>query len=130
MHIALHSTPFPVVGSAIIGDIYTSLERASALSWFVFGGLFGPTIEPLVGGIIVTYRPWQDIFVLQAALSGSALILAFLLIPKTIHSLGDVDLQGSKFTQKANKLWKRTNPFRAPIPIVSPKSCDCSIGFR
>ncbi|ETS76566.1 hypothetical protein PFICI_11953 [Pestalotiopsis fici W106-1] len=120
MLVALHGTPFLVVGTAIIGDIYTSLERANALSWFLFGGLFGPAIGPLVGGIIVTYRPWQYIFVLQAALSGFALVLASLLIPETIHKLGDADLYGLGFVQKATQLWRRANPFRSLYLLSRP----------
>jgi MFS family permease len=40
---------------------------------------------PLLGGAIVTYVSWRDIYWLQTALSGLASILAIFFIPETIH---------------------------------------------
>jgi MFS family permease len=62
---AFQGTAFLVIGSAVIGDIYKPTERATALGWFLSGTLIGPALGPFIGGIIVTFRSWRDIFWLQ-----------------------------------------------------------------
>ncbi|ETS75759.1 hypothetical protein PFICI_12703 [Pestalotiopsis fici W106-1] len=74
-----------VTGPGCIGDLYKPTERGTAMGWFSSGVLVGPALGPLLGGAIVTYVSWRDIYWLQVAMSGLASILAIFLIPETIH---------------------------------------------
>jgi Major Facilitator Superfamily len=74
---AFQGTSFLIVGTSCLGDIYTPTKRATALGLFLSGALVGPAFGPFVGGIIVTYRTWRDIFWLQSALGGLATVLVF-----------------------------------------------------
>jgi len=109
---AFQGTAFLIIGSAVIGDIYKPTERATALGWFLSGTLIGPALGPFIGGIIVTYRSWRDIFWLQTALAGTAVILCFFAQPETIHARRSTELEGLKPTEKAQKMWQWLNPFR------------------
>lgn len=69
-------------------------------------------IGPFIGGIIVTFRTWRDIFWLQTALAGVAALLCFFLQPETIHEKRSRELQGLPAAKKAHKMWQWLNPFR------------------
>ncbi|KAH4972152.1 hypothetical protein HBI70_036910 [Parastagonospora nodorum] len=112
---AFQGTAFLVIGSAVIGDIYKPTERSTALGWFLSGTLIGPALGPFIGGIIVTFRSWRDIFWLQTALAGAATAFCFFLQPETIHKKRATELEGLPRTQKAKKMWQWLNPFRVIV---------------
>jgi MFS family permease len=76
------------------------------------GTLIGPALGPFIGGIIVTFRSWRDIFWLQTALAGTATILCFFLQPETIHEKRAKELDGLPASEKAAKMWQWLNPVR------------------
>jgi len=67
---------------------------------------------PLLGGIIVTYRSWRDIFWLQTGLAIFATVLCCFFLPETIHYKKSVELEGLTKGEQAKKLWSWTNPLR------------------
>lgn len=109
---AFQGTAFLIVGASCIGDIYRPTERATALGWFLSGTLIGPAFGPFVGGIIVTFRSWRDIFWLQFALAGAATLLVLFLLPETIHQKRSVELRGLSRKEYARRIWAWTNPLR------------------
>ena len=76
------------------------------------GTLIGPAFGPFLGGIIVTFRTWRDIFWLQTALAGAATVFCFFLQPETIHKKRAKELEGLPTKKKAVQMWKWLNPFR------------------
>jgi MFS family permease len=76
------------------------------------GTLIGPALGPFIGGIIVTFRSWRDIFWLQTALAGAATILCCFLQPETIHEKRSKELDGLPTSKKAAKMWQWLNPLR------------------
>lgn len=109
---AFQGTSFLIIGSSCIGDIYRPTDRATALSWFFSGTLIGPAFGPFIGGVIVTFKTWRDIFWLQTALAAVACVFCFFLLPETTHYKRAVELEGLNASQKAGKLWSWTNPMR------------------
>ena len=103
------------------------------MGWFLSGTLIGPALGescrnselraqltdtivtgPFIGGIIVTYRSWRDIFWLQTALAGTAVILCFFAQPETIHVRRSTELEGLKPTEKAQDV-----AMAEPIPRLT-----------
>lgn len=121
MFTAFFATAFLVIGPAVIGDLFQPTERATALSWFYTGALVGPTIGPLVGGIICTYTSWRVIFWLQTGLAGVGVIGPALLLKETLI----VDKNSKKVIlaslptvkEKAKYLARVTSPLR-PIALL------------
>ena len=109
---AFQGTAFLIVGTAVLGDIYTPTERATAVGWFLSGTLIGPAFFPFIGGIIVTFRSWRDIFWLQSALGGLALVCVVLFLPETIPHMKKDDFVGLGRIQKAKRIGNAMNPFR------------------
>lgn len=69
-------------------------------------------IGPFIGGIIVTFRSWRDIFWLQTALAGAATIFVLFLQPETIHYRRAEELEGLSGRKKAHTMWQWLNPLR------------------
>ncbi|KAF1970122.1 MFS general substrate transporter [Bimuria novae-zelandiae CBS 107.79] len=109
---AFQGTAFLIIGSSVIGDIYKPTERGTALGWFLSGTLIGPALGPFIGGIIVTFRSWRDIFWLQTALAGAATIFVVFFQPETIHYRRADELKNLARSKKAHILWQWLNPFR------------------
>ncbi|KAH8674255.1 putative MFS transporter [Xylariales sp. PMI_506] len=110
--VSFFGTSFLVIGASVVGDIYMPTGRGTALSWLLFGSVIGPALGPLIGGIIITFESWSVIFILQAALSGLALLLAVIFLPETIHARQDKELQGLPTKEWILTLWKITSPGR------------------
>jgi MFS family permease len=67
---------------------------------------------PVIGGIIVTYGSWRNIFWFQTGLAAIGTILCIFLLPETIHHKRSDELVGLPLKRKAQKLWSWTNPTR------------------
>ncbi|KAH8428074.1 uncharacterized protein LDX57_005779 [Aspergillus melleus] len=107
---ALQGTAVLVVGAVVIGDIYLPTERGTALGWFLSGTLIGPTIAPLLGGIIVTWTSWRVIFWTQTGMAGLSTVLVVFLLPETIHEKKTQVFDNLTLTQRSTRLLRLMNP--------------------
>jgi MFS family permease len=96
----------------VLSLTYSQTERATALGWFLSGTLIGPAFGPFLGGIIVAFRSWRDIFWLQTALGGFAAVSVFIYLPETIHRKRYEDLMDLSRKNQAHKMWEWMNPLR------------------
>jgi MFS family permease len=116
---AYQGTSFLIVGTSCLGDIYTPTARATALSWFLSGTLIGPAFGPFIGGIIVTFRTWRDIFWLQSALGGLGAILVIFFLPETIPEKKIEELRELPRKQRVRHILHWVSPFRVGILLFS-----------
>lgn len=82
------------------------------MGWFLSGALIGPAVGPFIGGIIVNFKSWRDIFYLQTAIAGVATIGTYFFLPETAHHMKYDDLAGLPLKAKARALGKMLNPWR------------------
>lgn len=116
---AFQGTSFLIVGTSCIGDIFTPTERGTALSWFLVGTLVGPCLAPLLGGAIVTYVSWRDIFWMQTGLGGLATVLVIFLLPETIPSKGIDDIQDLPRSKRIRHVLAAVNPIRVTVLLFT-----------
>ncbi|KAH3680252.1 hypothetical protein WICMUC_000433 [Wickerhamomyces mucosus] len=86
---ALFGTSFFGSSALIISDLYKPIERGTANGWTLLGSQIGPTLGPVLGGIIVTYYDWRFIFWLQVIIAGINLIFAIIFLPETLSNKFD-----------------------------------------
>ena len=116
---AYQGTSVLIVGTSCLGDIYTPTARATALGWFLSGTLIGPAFGPFVGGIIVTFRSWRDIFWLQSALGGLATVLVLLFLPETIPAKKIDDLRDVPRRERVVRIAHWVSPIRVAVLLFS-----------
>ncbi|KAI5367627.1 putative major facilitator superfamily, MFS transporter superfamily [Septoria linicola] len=117
---AFQGTAFLIIGGTAIGDIYRPIERVTAYSWFMSGTLIGPAFGPFIGGIIVTFVTWRDIFWLQTALAGLSAVLIILFLPETIHKKRSDQLKGLPKREQIKKLCVWISPARVMVLFKYP----------
>lgn len=130
---AFSATAFLVIGPAVIGDLFHPNERATALSWFYTGALVGPTVGPLIGGIIVTYTSWRVIFWLQTGLAAVGIAGPALLLSETLvadeNSKKVILARLPTTAEKVRYLARVTSPLRpAGLLLRSPNLILVALG--
>jgi multidrug resistance protein len=81
------SSGMVTLATAVVADVVTSAERGSYIAFTSIGGILGPSISPVIGGLISQHLGWHAIFwflVIFASVFG-LLILAF--YPETCRGI-------------------------------------------
>ncbi|KAI0233475.1 Dityrosine transporter 1 [Massospora cicadina] len=81
---AVGASACSVSGIGTISDIYSPHEKGRAMGVFFIGPMFGPSLGPLVGGIINQYGHWRDVFWFLAIASAVLLIATIVFLPETL----------------------------------------------
>lgn len=77
------------LANGVVGDIITSAERGTYVAFASLGGLLGPMIAPILGGIIGQYAGWHWIFWFLLIFSAAVFIPLILFMPETCRNVVD-----------------------------------------
>lgn len=80
---------------ALIFSVYRREDRVRAMGWWSMTGAAAPALGLIAGGPLVDWLGWRVVFVLQAALSLVALVLAALVLRETARQRVRFDVAGS-----------------------------------
>ncbi|KAH7024875.1 major facilitator superfamily domain-containing protein [Microdochium trichocladiopsis] len=72
---------------ATVSDIVTSAERGKYTSYVQLGWMLGPSLGPVVGGLLSRYLNWQAIFWFLAIYAGVVWLVALLFLPETSRQI-------------------------------------------
>ncbi|KAI5211633.1 hypothetical protein AUEXF2481DRAFT_234925 [Aureobasidium subglaciale EXF-2481] len=75
------------LSQAVVADISTRAERGKWVAYAGMGIMLGPTLGPLVGGLLDTYLGWPSIFWFLAIFSGTMLIVTLVFLPETCRAV-------------------------------------------
>ncbi len=73
-----------VVGAAVISDVYPREKRGKAMGTYMFVLLIGPTVGPVIGGIIADAFGWRSIFIFLIILGSSIAAIVYKFLPETL----------------------------------------------
>ncbi|EIW69837.1 hypothetical protein TREMEDRAFT_13217, partial [Tremella mesenterica DSM 1558] len=95
------------VGAGTIGDIFRPTERANAMGWFYMGALCGPSLSPVLGGILTEYtRPgWRLVQYILAGAGAISFFLTLFFLPETSHPPLPHDTMRAKTGKKFVIYW-------------------------
>ncbi|KAF9261789.1 MFS general substrate transporter [Marasmius fiardii PR-910] len=100
----------PIVGSAVVGDMYRLEERGTAMGSFLAACLLGPALAPVVGGFVAHYSSWR---VMQASIGVAGVVgFAFVML-----SLSETSLPGTRGVDKCRG--RDDIPFTIPNPFAA-----------
>lgn len=75
------------LSNAAIADIITSAERGTYIGWASVGGTLGPSLSPIIGGLLSQYLGYHSVFWFLAIFGGVYLIIMLLLFPETCRKV-------------------------------------------
>jgi multidrug resistance protein len=75
------------LASGLVGDLVTSSERGQYIAYSSLGSVLGPTLSPVIGGLLSQYLDWHWIFWFLLILSGAFFVPFFLFFPETSRKL-------------------------------------------
>ncbi|KAI9896366.1 hypothetical protein N3K66_008538 [Trichothecium roseum] len=118
MLMAFQNTCLLVVSIVVIGDIFHPTERGSALGLFMAGILVGPSLAPLLGGVIITFTSWRVIYWVVAGMSGLSILSIFTLIPETMYERPDT-FASLSYGRRTLKIVGLLNPWEVLRPLLA-----------
>ena len=77
------------LANGVVGDIVTSAERGTYIAFASLGGIFGPMVAPILGGVIAQYAGWHFLFWFQLIFSTAVFIPLILFLPETCRNVVD-----------------------------------------
>lgn len=77
------------LANGVVGDIVTSAERGTYIAYASLGGIMGPMIAPVLGGVIGQYAGWHWIFWFLIIFSAVVFIPLILFMPETCRNVVD-----------------------------------------
>lgn len=105
----LAGSAFLSVAGGTVGDLFDKEHLQFPMLVFTAAPFLGPSIGPLIGGFINQYTTWRWTYYMLLIWSGLNMVLIFLLVPETYHSV--------LLRQKAQKLRKETGNTKWTAPI-------------
>jgi len=78
----------PVVGRAIVRDVYPREHGARVLGMMAAAQALNPVLAPIAGGYLQAFLGWRSVFAIQAALGLLFLLGAFALVAETAPGAG------------------------------------------
>ncbi|KAH8424922.1 MFS transporter [Aspergillus melleus] len=117
------------LSSGVVSDIATAAKRGSYIGLVTAGSLLGPSLGPVIGGLLAQYLGWRAIFWFLTIMSGVFMVQFVLFFPETSRRVvGNGSLMPQKWNlsvmdyMKTRKHAETTNTgsrpkFRGPNPI-------------
>lgn len=75
------------LANGVVGDMITSAERGSYIAFASVSSVLGPTLSPILGGLISQYWNWHGIFWFLLAFGGVFFIPLLLFLPETCRKV-------------------------------------------
>lgn len=71
----------------VVADIATSAERGQYVAYSSVSTILGPTLSPIIGGLLSQYLGWQAIFWFLTIFAVPVFILLMVFLPETCHKV-------------------------------------------
>ena len=75
------------LANGLVGDMITSSERGSYIAFASLGSMLGPSLSPVIGGLISQYLDWHWIFWFLLIFSGVFFLCLLLFLPETCRKV-------------------------------------------
>ncbi|KAJ5569746.1 uncharacterized protein N7459_009176 [Penicillium hispanicum] len=86
------------LSSGVVSDVATASERGSYMGFVTAGSLLGPSVGPVIGGLLSQYLGWRAIFWFLVIFSGTFLVPFLIFFPETARGVvGDGSLPPQKW---------------------------------
>lgn len=110
------------LANGVVGDIVTSSERGSYIAFSSISMILGPTLSPILGGLISQYWDWHGVFWFLLAFAGVFCIPLLLFLPETCRKVvGDASVPPPPLNMNITDKIRFANRAKAGIPVDEAK---------
>ncbi|KAF7326635.1 Vacuolar DHA amino acid exporter [Mycena venus] len=82
---AIGSSAVMAIGAATLADIFDPVERGTKMGIYYIAPLLGPSLAPIMGGVLTTGFNWRAPFWFLAAVSGLSCLLILIFLKDTFR---------------------------------------------
>lgn len=75
------------LANGLVADMITSAERGSYIAFASIGSMLGPSLSPIIGGLLSQYTDWHWIFWFLLILGGVFFLILALFLPETCRKV-------------------------------------------
>ncbi|PYI03954.1 MFS general substrate transporter [Aspergillus sclerotiicarbonarius CBS 121057] len=75
------------LANGLVGDLVTSAERGTYIAYASLGSMLGPSLSPIIGGLLSQYLNWHWLFWFLLIYSGAFFIPLLLFLPETCRKV-------------------------------------------
>ncbi|KAI0258411.1 MFS general substrate transporter [Gloeopeniophorella convolvens] len=118
---AMGSSSVVALGAATLADIYEPAERGTMMGIFYAAPLLGPSLGPIVGGILTQAFSWRATFWLLAAIMGANFVLFLFFFRDTFRRERSLAYQRVLSRHKRQADTKRSS-IDSVAPVLSTKA--------
>lgn len=119
------------LANGVIGDIITSAERGAYIAFASAPQTLGPTLSPIIGGLLSQYLGWHSVFWFLLIWGGCFFILLFLFLPETCRKVvGDGSIPPPKTSTNITDAIRHANRRKAGIPLDTAKQEELRKNYK
>lgn len=86
------------LSSGVVADVATASQRGSYMGFVTAGSLMGPSVGPVIGGLLSQYLGWRAIFWFLTSFAAAFMVLFLVFFPETARGIvGDGSLPPQKW---------------------------------
>jgi multidrug resistance protein len=106
------------LANGVVADMITSAERGSYIAFASIGSMLGPSLSPIIGGLLSQYTNWHWIFWFLLILGGVFFLILALFLPETCRKVvGDGSIPPPPFNNSlADKVRHRIRKRKGIVP--------------
>ncbi|KAJ5907525.1 hypothetical protein N7495_000207 [Penicillium taxi] len=117
------------LSSGVVSDVATASQRGSYMGFVTAGSLLGPSIGPVVGGLLAQFLGWRAIFWFLVIFAGAFMIPFLLFFPETAREIvGDGSLPPQKWNMSLIS-YIQARKLRVEGAETSASTRNLKIGF-
>ncbi|KAH0347471.1 MFS general substrate transporter, partial [Aureobasidium melanogenum] len=119
------------LANGVVGDTITSAERGSYVAFASVSSILGPTLSPILGGLLSQYWNWHGIFWFLLAFGGVFFIPLFLFFPETCRNVvGDGSIPPPKLNWNLTDKIRHGNREKAGLHVDEKKKEELRKNYR
>ena len=119
------------LANGVVGDMITSAERGSYIALASVSSILGPTLSPILGGLISQYWNWHGIFWFLLAFGGAFFVPLLLFLPETCRKVvGDGSIPPPALNMNLTDEIRHTRRARAGISVDEKKKEELRKNYK
>ncbi|KAI9820353.1 MAG: hypothetical protein M1827_005975 [Pycnora praestabilis] len=119
------------LANGLVGDLVTSSERGIYVAFASLGSVLGPSLSPIIGGLLSQYCGWHWIFWFLFIFSAVCFVPLLLFLPETGRKVvGDGSIPPPKWNTNLTDIIRHRNRTKAGIVVDTARKAELRKNYK